>query len=114
MFAVIYRSYLLPGKDARYQELWHKIAEYFVAERGAIGSALHKTEDGYYLAYSRWPNKSTRDASWPGQADASTELDPEIQATILEIKTCIDQSRKMPEICMTIVDDLLVCGAKNL
>ena len=36
MFAVIYRSYLLPGKDARYQELWHKIAEYFVAERGAI------------------------------------------------------------------------------
>jgi hypothetical protein len=65
MFAIIYRSYVLPGYESQYKDNWYTIANYFVKYRGAIGSCLHQAEDGMYLAYSRWPDKKTRDASWP-------------------------------------------------
>jgi len=108
MFAVIYQSYLKPGREADYQKAWHQVASYFVEKRGAIGSCLHRTEDGRWLAYSRWPDKSTRDASWPGENAPSNELPSEIRQAILIIKECIDPDRKLPDICMDVVNDLLL------
>lgn len=107
MFAVIYRGYLKEGKEEEYQRLWRKIAKYFMASRGAIGSCLHRTEDGMWVAYSRWPSKKARDAAWPGKNDPSRELPADIRETILAIKDCVDETRSLPEIAMEVVDDLL-------
>ncbi len=105
MFAIIYRGYINEGKELEFQKLWHKISAYFVKERGALGSSLHKTEEGYWLAYSRWPDKATRDASWPGGNDApSEELPNEIRQAINNIKPCINQERKFADICMELFD----------
>ena len=76
--------------------------------RGARGSCLHKTDDGLYLAYSRWPDKKTRDASWPSDKAPSSALPKEICDAILLIKECIDQTRKQPEIMLEVIDDLLL------
>jgi hypothetical protein len=108
MFAVIYRSYLKPDREKEYQEAWRSIATYFVEKRGAIGSCLHKTEEGIWVAYSRWPDRKTRDASWPGENAPSEELPPEVRQAILAIKDCMDPERKLPDICMDVVDDLLL------
>ena len=67
MFAVIYRGYLKSECDDKYKKAWRTVASYFVEYRGALGSCLHKTIDGMWVAYSRWPDKATRDASWPGE-----------------------------------------------
>jgi len=107
MFAVIYQSYLKPGREDDYQSAWHQIASYFVEKRGALGSCLHRTDDGKWIAYSRWPDKATRDASWPGENAPSHELPAEIRQAILTIKECMDQDRKIPDICMDMVSDLL-------
>jgi hypothetical protein len=108
MFAVLYQGYIKSGHEADYQKAWHLVASYFVAERGALGSCLHRTEDGKWLAYSRWPDKATRDASWPGENAPSDELPLEIRQAINMIKECIDQDRKLPDICMDVVADLLL------
>ncbi|MBS0649227.1 MAG: hypothetical protein JSS10_08400 [Verrucomicrobia bacterium] len=108
MFAVIYRAYLKPGCEKVYKLAWHQVASYFVEKRGAIGSCLHKTEEGIWVAYSRWPDKATRDASWPGENALSEELPEEIRKAILILKDCIDQERKLPDICMDVVHDLLL------
>ena len=107
MFAVIYQSYLKPGREEAFQQAWHQIANYFVTKRGALGSCLHKAEDGKWIAYSRWPDKATRDASWPLDGDPSNELPEEIRQAILMVKDCIDQDQKLPDICMDVVRDLL-------
>ncbi len=73
MFAVIYRAYIKTGMEEEYQKYWHKIATYFIENCGALGSCLHKTEEGYWLAYSRWPDKATRDAAWPSDAAPSNQ-----------------------------------------
>jgi hypothetical protein len=107
MFAVIYRAFIKPGLELKYQEAWHQVASYFVKNRGAIGSSLHKTSEGMWVAYSRWPDKKTRDASWPGENAPVDVLPNEIKEAIITIQYCIDQTQKLPDICMDVVDDLL-------
>lgn len=108
MFAVIYRAYIKTGYESEYQKLWHKIATYFVEKRGALGSCLHKTEEGLWVAYSRWPDKATRDAAWPGEAAPSDVLPEEIKHAIVSIKDCFDPDQKFPDICMDVIEDLLL------
>lgn len=109
MFVAIYQGYLKAGREKEYQELWNKIASYFIEYRGAIGSCLHRRdEDGLWLAYSRWPDQATRDASWPGENPSSEELPEDIRIAISKIKDCIDQERKIPEIGLEVVQDLLL------
>lgn len=105
MFAVIYRGYLKAGKEAEYQKLWHLVAEYFIKHRGALGSCLHKAEDGMWLAYSRWPNKESRDEAWPQDESVNEHFPDEIRDAILGIKDCVDEQRKLPDICMCVIDD---------
>ena len=107
-FAVIYRSYLKPGREQDYQTAWKKVAHYFVAHRGALGSCLHRTNDGLWVAYSRWPNKKTRDASWPGDDAPSDALPSEIRQAVVMIQECLDPDRKLPDLCLEVVDDLLL------
>lgn len=77
-------------------------------KRGALGSCLHKTDEGMWLAYSHWPNKATRDASWPGENAPASELPEDLKQAIINIKACLDEEIKLPEICMEVVDDLLM------
>ncbi len=107
MFAVIYRAFLKPGTELEYQEAWRQVATYFVKYRGALGSCLHKTDDGMWLAYSRWPDKITRDASWPGENAPSDSMPNEVKTAIIKIQSCIEETQKFSEICMEVVDDLL-------
>ncbi|HAT2049058.1 TPA: hypothetical protein JBK40_12960 [Legionella pneumophila] len=107
MFAVIYRAFIRPGLEMEYQEAWRQIASYFVQYRGALGSCLHKTNEGMWLAYSRWPDKATRDASWSGENAPSEILPDEIRKAVIKIQDCIDEKQKLPEIGMEVVDDLL-------
>ena len=108
MFAVIYKGSILPGKEEEDKKLWHQVATYFKEHRGALGSCLHKAEDGEWVAYSRWPDKQTRDASWPGEESLPNGLNSEIQSAIQQLKECIDPNKPFQEICMTIMDDLLI------
>lgn len=108
MFAVIYQGYVKPGLESKYQEIWKIIATYFIAHRGALGSCLHKSADGLWIAYSRWPNKETRDASWPSAGlTPSKELPESIQIAIVDLKSCLQENRKIAEICMEVVEDFL-------
>lgn len=103
MFAVIYQGYIKKGREKEYQELWNKIANYFVQYRGALGSSLHCTDKGVWLAYSRWPDKATRDASWPAEDSPSKALPQDVQQAIIRIKDCLDDDQKIPEICMEVI-----------
>ena len=106
MFAVIYKIHISPDKELVYQQLWHQVAQYFIKYRGAISSSLHKTNDGYYLAYSRWPDKQTRDASWSLDDQVSVGLPQEILQCITQMKACADLDKYQPEIIMEVIDEL--------
>ncbi len=74
MFCVIYRFKLKPHQEALYMRCWDIITDYFIKHRGSLGSSLHKSEEQLWVAYSRWPDKATRDASWPGDGIVNQDL----------------------------------------
>lgn len=101
MFAVIYKGFIFPEKEETYKKNWHIIADFFKKERGALGSILHQTSSGEYIAYSRWPNQETRDASWNEYASINPHIDDVMQL----LRECIDRSKPYEEICMNVIDD---------
>lgn len=110
MFAVIYRFKLKPHQEAVYQECWSIIVNYFIEKRGAIGSCLHKGKDGLWVAYSRWPDKATRDASWPGDDEPNQELSTDIREVILKMQAIKEENHDLEqyeEICLEVVEDKL-------
>ncbi|MAZ44894.1 MAG: hypothetical protein CMF48_06955 [Legionellales bacterium] len=111
MFAVIYRFKLKPTQEKQYIKCWNEIANYFSTERGAVGSCLHKGEDGLWVAYSRWPDRQTRDASWPIGEGINQSLPPHIQDAIqymVEIKEHNSSLQQYDEICLDVVEDKLL------
>lgn len=109
MFAVIYSGKIKPEREEEYMKLWHIITEYFVSHCGALGSCLHRTTDNTWVAYSRWPDKSTRDAAFLDKS--SPLLTPEIIQALDQFKDCILE--QAPEICLEVVDDLLLSKSIN-
>ena len=110
MIAVIYRFKLQPHQEKDYEQYWRTVANYFVEKRGAIGSCLHKGEDGLWVVYSRWPDQATRDASWPGDDAPDDELPQNIRETIRAMQQFKEENtalEKFDEICLEVVDDLL-------
>lgn len=111
MFAVIYRFKLKPHQEKSFRQYWNKIAIYFSEKRGALGSCLHKGEDGLWVAYSRWPDKKTRDAAWPGDDVPNEELPEDICDTIQKIQAIKAENKDLKqydEICLEVIEDLLL------
>ena len=111
MFAVIYKFKLKAHQEDLYRHHWERIASFFIESRGAIGSCLHKGDNGLWIAYSRWPDKATRDASWPGENTPNGELSEDIINSIKIMQTIKKENSDMEddyeEFGLNIVNDLL-------
>ena len=110
MFCVIYRFKLQPHQEETYKKCWDIITDYFIQHCGSLGSCLHKSEDNLWVAYSRWPDKTTRDASWPGDDKPNQKL-PEVVIeaieTMQDLKNDNSNLEQYDEIVMDIVMDKL-------
>lgn len=110
MFAVIYRFKLQPHQEKVYQQCWHTLVNYFIEQRGALGSCLHKGDDNLWVAYSRWPDRATRDAAWPGDETPNPVLPPVIRDTIQKMQVIKAENKGLDsydEICLEVVADRL-------
>ncbi|WP_420421004.1 antibiotic biosynthesis monooxygenase family protein [Simkania sp.] len=106
MFAVIYRGVVKREKEAAFRKAWNTVATFFVENRGALGSSLHRAEEGMWVAYSRWPDQATRDASWPKDDEEVNATFPmHVKEAVLELKTCFEDEK--PQICMELMDEVV-------
>ena len=73
---------------------------------------MHKGEDNIWVAYSRWPNKATRDASWPGDNAPHEHLPTDICESIKIMQAIKEENKKIAnyyeEFCLDVVEDLLL------
>jgi len=97
-FCVIYRARVAPDKEQQYVAAWSKITRLLGSERGALGSRLHRGNDGLWYAYAQWASAEARRAAFSlGPVDAQAEAD--VVDSILEY---------FPEILLDPVEDQLV------
>ena len=56
-FAVIYRWRIRNGMEDQFQQAWVIVTKSFIDERKALGSRLHRVDDGSWVAYAQWPSR---------------------------------------------------------
>lgn len=76
--AILYRWRVKAGKEDQFRAAWERITRLLMEHRGALGSRLHRAEDGSFIAYAQWPSRAAREASTalgPIDAAAAAEMD---------------------------------------
>lgn len=97
-FCVIYRARVHPGMEAKYISAWSTLTRLIRAERGGLGSRLHKGSDGIWYAYAQWASSQAR-----SDAFSSPSVDPAAQADMAD---CVLEF--LPEIQLDPIEDQLV------
>lgn len=99
-FCVIYRWKLRSGLEAQFALAWEQATRLIMQQRGALGSRLHRAEDGTWYAYAQWPSK----AAWQAHR-AAGPIDPELSRLITEA-----EETGFPPIFLEPLKDLLLCS----
>lgn len=110
MFCVIYQFKLQLNQVEKYKRCWNIITDYFIEQRGALGSSLHESSNNLWIAYSRWPDKKTRDASWPCDNKSDETLPKVVNNALLTIQMIYKDNIELEqydEITMQLVSDKL-------
>ena len=89
MIAVVYRFSIESGQFDLYQQHWQTMVDFLQANRGAIGSVLHRVGRNEIMIYSNWPDRQTYEQSWPDEDNIKEELPEDIALIALEMRGCI-------------------------
>ncbi|HYB11056.1 MAG TPA: antibiotic biosynthesis monooxygenase [Alphaproteobacteria bacterium] len=100
MFVLLYEWRVKPGRESEFVEAWSNLTRLIYKRRGSLGSRLHRTEDGRFIAYAQWPG---RDA-WNISLNEPTTPEEENYRRVMQESAV----RKKPDILMTLVEDELV------
>jgi len=80
--------------DAQFVDGWERVTLAIRAKCGSYGSRLHRSDDGIWVGYARWPDAATRAGCAHGEVEGSALM----AAAIAE---------SFDELACTIVTDLL-------
>ncbi|MCJ7556024.1 MAG: antibiotic biosynthesis monooxygenase [Gammaproteobacteria bacterium] len=97
-FCVIYRFKIRPGAEDMFRQGWIRMTEAIRDGRGGLGSRLHLSDDGWWLAYAQWPDRQTWERS--GEMEAADPAAARMMAESVE--------ERLPPILLEATMDLLV------
>lgn len=95
-FYVIYTFKVTPGMEDSFIEGWSRLTEAIRESRGGMGSRLHKSDNGWWVAYAQWPDRQTWESS------QTIFESPDIEASNLMTEAMED--RKAPILLEPIID----------
>ena len=98
MFIALYRWKLKPGKEDQFREAWSQVTQSIREKCGSLGSRLHSSEDGTWVAYAQWPSKK----AW----EADCALDEKGNAARTRMRDAVEE--RFPQMLLTVTDDYLV------
>lgn len=62
-FAVVYQWRVRVGMESQFRSAWEDLTAFLREHRGALGSRLHRTDNGTIVAYAQWPDQATWERS---------------------------------------------------
>jgi quinol monooxygenase YgiN len=101
-FCVIYTFKVRPGMEESFIEGWSRLTEAIRETRGGLGSRLHKSDNGWWVAYAQWPDRQTWESS------QTVYESPDIEASNLMTEAIED---RVPPILLEPIIDLLDTSA---
>jgi len=99
MFCVIYSFEVKEGAKEKFISAWAAMTKLIKKYEGGLGSRLHQSGDGNYLAYAQWPSRE----KWEGSGDL---LPQEAETHRAKMKEACHSIETIHE--LQVVEDLLV------
>lgn len=96
MFAVIYKFEIKEGLEEEFHKHWKIMTFEFRDHHGGLGSCLHKTDDGIYIAYAKWPTREL----WEKKKEIIN------RDSLARMSNCLNKSH--PAMPLEILDNLLI------
>jgi heme-degrading monooxygenase HmoA len=96
-FCAIYRWRLHPGSEEAFVQAWSRVTQLLRAERGSLGSRLHRGPDNLWYSYTQWPSAEAK-----AEGLAQPSVDPEAWR---QMRDAIAES--LPELILVPVSDHL-------
>ena len=96
-FCVIYRWRFEAGSEERGVAAWERLTRAIARECGGLGSRLHRTVEGWFVAYAQWPDEATWQRS-QSMASPDPQASDEMASAIVE---------RLPPIRLNVTADLL-------
>jgi quinol monooxygenase YgiN len=94
-FAVLYQWQIRPGKIRQFCDAWAVITEGLKRDHGALGSRLHRSEQGTWMAYAEWPDRK----AWESAGEAPP-VNPE---ALKQLQEAVEDT--WPPVLLTSHDD---------
>ncbi|WP_052417569.1 antibiotic biosynthesis monooxygenase family protein [Cellvibrio mixtus] len=85
MLSVVLEFDVIDGKEQEFVSAWTECTKAIYENFGSLGSRLHKSEHGSYIAYAQWPNNEVYEKSgaWPAHL---LQIRDRMRATLKEGK----------------------------
>lgn len=96
-FCAIYRWRLHPGSEDSFVQAWSRVTQLLRAERGSLGSRLHRGPDNIWYSYTQWPSVEAK-----AEGLAQPSVDPEAWQ---QMRNAIAES--LPELILEPISDHL-------
>jgi heme-degrading monooxygenase HmoA len=97
MFIAVYRFVAKKGMNEHFCKAWRERTKEIRAEFGSLGSRLHTSEDGSFIAYAQWKSRN----HWLQMGRSSEETEAR-----LAMKEATESAETVLE--LEVVDDLLM------
>jgi hypothetical protein len=101
MIAILYRWRIKPEFEKQFIESWSETTEYYMRNFGALGSRLHKSNDGLWYAYAQWKSFADRDLAFKDRPNLNSRD---------KMRETIEES--FPEVLLEIKADFLIFPEK--
>jgi len=98
MYIALYRWKLKPGKEAQFREAWSEVTRAIRENCGSLGSRLHSSEDGTWVAYAQWPSKEV--------FQKKRSLGETVEAARKRMREAVEEN--LPDLYLTDTDDFLI------
>ena len=100
-FIVIYRFRVRPGREGSFRTGWSRLTEAIRRHRGGLGSRLHRSDDGLWVAYAQWPDRKTWERAQgmePANAEAALLMTESIEKRLppILLDPMIDLLERLP------------------
>lgn len=87
MFIVIYSFEVREHMEHQFVKSWSALTELIYHYENSLGSRLHKTKQGEYIAYAQWPDKKTWKNAGDRLPQEANELRREMRNACSSIQT---------------------------
>tara|TARA_R110000751_G_scaffold27112_2_gene71888 strand:+ start:557 stop:880 length:324 start_codon:yes stop_codon:yes gene_type:complete len=75
MIAVLLEFDVIAGMESQFRKAWVETTDIIYENFGSLGSRLHKSDNGKFIAYAQWPDLSVyeNDHHWPDDSKCTRE-----------------------------------------